>query len=143
MAKKEEHECGCGHEHGHEHSHEDEENVEEQRNMLEQQILQQRLMEMETQLNQIEQKKEELMMVSESISALKGKNNAEIMVPIGMGVLGKAKLLDADEFLVNIGTNIVVKKSADETKRLIDAQIVELDRAKDLFEQELQRILTV
>jgi prefoldin alpha subunit len=142
MAKKEhEHECGCGHEH--EHEHEEDNNMEEQRRMLEQQILQQKLMEIENQLNQVEQKKQELAMVSESISSLGGKTNVEIMVPIGMGVLGKAKLLDSNEFLINIGSNIVVKKSAEETKQLIESQIVELDRAKELFEQELQRILIV
>ncbi|MDD5181612.1 MAG: prefoldin subunit alpha [Candidatus Nanoarchaeia archaeon] len=140
MAKKEhEHKCECGHEHG----HEEDNNMEEQRRMLEQQILQQKLMEIESQLNQVEQKKQELEMVSESISSLDGKTNAEIMVPIGMGVLGKAKLLDSNEFLVNIGSNIVVTKSAEETKKLIEAQISELDRARELFEQELQRILTV
>jgi len=139
MAKKEhEHECECGHEHEHE-----EDDMEGQRRMLEQQILQQKLMEIESQLNQIEQKKQELAMVAESISSLKGKDEAEIMVPIGMGVLGKARLLDSNEFLVNIGSNVVVKKSAEETRQLIEAQISELDRARELFEKELERILTV
>jgi len=140
MAKKKEHECECGHEH--EHSH-DEDEMEGQRRMLEQQILQQKLMEIESQLNQVEQKKQELAMVAESISSLDGKAHAEIMVPIGMGVLGKAMLLDSNEFLVNIGSNIVVKKSAEETKQLIEAQISELDRARELFEKELERILTI
>jgi prefoldin alpha subunit len=139
MAKKEhEHKCECGNEH-----EQEEDDMSEQRAMLEQQILQQRLMEMETQLNQIEQKKEELHMVVDSLNSLKGKDNAEIMVPIGMGVLGKARLLDSNEFLVNIGSNVVVTKGAEETKQLVEAQIAELDKAKELFEKELERILTI
>lgn len=143
---KKEHECGdncdCGHECDDECDCSAQPTEDEQRRYIEQQIMQQQLMEMENQLTQIEAKKQELQIVVDSIDSLDGNENADIMVPLGTGVLVKGKLSDSKQFLVNIGANIVVFKTAKETKELVNSQIKELEKARELFENEIRKVIT-
>lgn len=130
MAKKE-----------HEHDHKKDHNQKEQEMMFAQQLMQQQISEIENQINQIEAKKTDLQVVFDSISDLQKERGSEILVPIGSGVLAKAKLEDEKNFLVNVGANIVVKKTAKETQDAVKQQMDELDKAKDMFMKELEKFM--
>jgi prefoldin alpha subunit len=137
MSKDKKHECDetCDHEHEHKHDKQEEEN------RLMAQLVQQQVAEMEDQVAHIESKKLELQMVIDSINELKDKQRAEMLVPIGSGVLARAELVDTDNFLVNVGANIVVEKSGKEAQDAIKTQLGELDRAKEMFIKELEKMI--
>jgi prefoldin alpha subunit len=128
---KHEHECGpeCKHEH-----------KEEERALMAQ-LMQQQVAEIEEQLAQIDAKKLELQTVLDSINDLKKHTNAEMLVPIGSGVLVKAELKDGEAFLVNVGANIIVEKTAAEAHDAVMVQTGELDRAREMFMKELEKLI--
>jgi len=72
-----------------------------------------------------------------SLDELKGKK--EILANLGRGIFVNCEIKDK-EMLVNIGSNVVLKKSIDETKKIIDKQISELERIKDNLEKEIEKI---
>ena len=103
---------------------------------LQQQIIQQQMMEIENQLNIIESRKVEFEFIKLSLEELKNKKDKELIVPLGSGVLAKAKVDDDKKVLVNIGANIIVEKDIDEAKEIIDCQIEELNKAAKMLQEE-------
>jgi prefoldin alpha subunit len=64
-----------------------------------------------------------------------------MLVPIGSGVLVKAELKDGEAFLVNVGANIIVEKTAAEAHDAVMVQTGELDRAREMFMKELEKLI--
>jgi prefoldin alpha subunit len=131
MSKDSEHK----HEHEHEHEHEEEERA------LMAQLMQQQVAEIEEQVAQIDAKKLELQTVLDSINDLKKHTDADMLVPIGSGVLVKAGLKDGETFLVNVGANIIVEKTSAEAHNAVMVQMGELDRAREMFMKELGKLV--
>lgn len=115
-----------------EHKHEHE---------IEEQIFRQQLSELENQMVALENRKAELEIVKQSISEIKSRKDSEILVPIGAGILINGKIIDEKNLLVNIGANIIVKKTADEAKQLVEEQIKELTKLQDSLRKELERFV--
>ena len=67
------------------------------------------------------------------------KTGKEILTPVGAGIFAKAKLL-SEELVVAIGEKNYIKKSIPETKRLIQEQILKLEKAKESLEEEFEKI---
>lgn len=128
---KHEHECGpeCKHD------------QKEEEQMLMAQLMQQQVAEIEDQIAQIDAKKMELQIVMDSIKDLKERSNSDLLVPIGSGVLAKAELRDGGNFLINVGANVIVEKSAQESRDVVIIQMGELDKARDMFMKELEKLI--
>lgn len=90
--------------------------------MLEQSLAQlnQRKASMENQLN-------EFISLQESLDSLKdSKDNSPMFSPLGSGVFIKSELKDSNNVLVNIGSNIAIERSVEDSKELVEKQITEL-----------------
>jgi prefoldin alpha subunit len=74
----------------------------------------------------LENRRVELLLIKASLEDL--KEGSDLLIPLGVGIYAKAKLSDANEFLVNVGSNVIVKKSLDEVKEMIDKEIKEIEK---------------
>ena len=102
-----------------------------QRKYMEFQYMEQHLGQYQKQLEKIESQFQDVKAVEEGLGDFDKKAEGdEILVPISNGIFAKAKLTDDKSLLVNVGSNIVVQKSVDGTKELLDDQRKEIDKAR-------------
>ena len=78
--------------------------------------LQEKIIEVTNDLKDLNQLNEKL----ENFSTI--NQGDEILVPLGSNIFSKATL-KSNELIVNIGTNVLVNKTVDEVKEVIDKQI--------------------
>ena len=101
------------------------------------QMLEQQIMAIQQQLQAIEQTL--LDMTSLNLGLDEIKKDKEILSPVGAGIFAKAKLI-SEELVVAIGEKNYIKKSIPETKKLIQEQIMKLERVKGSLEGEFEKI---
>jgi len=93
------------------------------------------------QLQQIEMHKMEIISTKEALENIKNsEKNAEMLAPISQGIFVKAKIADTENFIVNVGGNVAVPKTIEETKVLLDKQIREMERAENELGEHLQNL---
>ncbi|MDO8740600.1 MAG: prefoldin subunit alpha [Candidatus Woesearchaeota archaeon] len=66
-----------------------------------------------------------------------GKEN-DLFVPITGGVFAKAKLLDSEDVLVNVGAGVVIKKPIDDVKTLLSDQLGQMNAVQQEMLANLQ-----
>jgi len=110
-------------------------------------MIQEEARKLEEQLNIINQQIREFDLLKESLDNIENVKSEKVLTSLGKGVFVESKI-ESKELLVNIGNNVVLKRSTKETKDIIDKQIRELEKIKIQIEQaigdldlELQRIL--
>ena len=69
------------------------------------------------------------------------KKETEILVPLSSGIFAKGKIQDTSEFLVNVGSNVIVQKDLQSTKKLIQTQISEMRNVQERMIAELQELV--
>ncbi|MEK6835028.1 MAG: prefoldin subunit alpha [Nanoarchaeota archaeon] len=95
---------------------------------LELQVIIQQINQVQQQLSNIQDHVLELNNLKDSVSSLTEiKDNNESFVPVGFNIFTKAKLQNVDELLVNVGSNVFVIKSIDETNSLVNSQISQIE----------------
>lgn len=106
---------------------------------LEFQVLNNTIKQLENQNNVVDSQLMELAVTSQSIDELKNiKKGTEILIPISTGIFAKAELKDNEKFIVNVGSNITLKKDIDSTKKLVQSQIEDLRKLQEDLINELQ-----
>ena len=109
-----------------------------QQKYMQLQMMQQQIKQIQQQIQQFEQQIVELNSLSQSLEDFKGlKPGSETLVPISSGIFAKASLKDNDGLLVNVGANTVVKKSVEETKKLIDNQRIQLEEVRQKIAENI------
>ncbi len=105
-----------------------------QKKYFELQMANNQLKQIEKQLELIEAQVLEALTIINALDELKSsKQGAKSLAPVANGIFVEAKLENIQDLLVNVGGGIVVKKSVDETKSMLQNQVSELRSA----EQEL------
>lgn len=94
---------------------------------------------LQEQLRAVEQAVFDMSVISNGIEELKGKENEEILAPIGRGIFVKAKLL-SEKLTVDVGGHNYIEKTIDETNDLIKDQKNKLDKVKLELEDKLKII---
>ena len=97
------------------------------------------IMQLQSQLDQINHAITDMDSVSNGLEELKGKTGKEIMSPLGQGIYIKSNLV-SEEILVDVGEKTFVKKSIDETKNLISSQKEKLISLRSELESDLRKI---
>jgi len=70
------------------------------------------------------------------------KENDEILIPIGNIMYFKAKIQDPSSFIVNVGADISIIKTPEETVEFIDKNIEMLNNTRQQIEADYQRLLS-
>jgi prefoldin alpha subunit len=119
----------------------DEKQKQMQQKYMEMQMLEQQMQHVQKQLQLLEQQNMELVATREAIdeiaSAPAGK---EILVPISSGIFIKGQLKENKELTVNVGANVAVNKSVDDTKALIEEQIHEVENFRNELSMNMQKL---
>ncbi len=93
-------------------------------------ILQEQAGQIRQQVEFIEQNLQEIENVRQGLKTIEDKESNEMMTHIGRGVFAKTKLLER-EFLVNVGAEVVLKKSLPETLEMLKKQASEMQKVKE------------
>ncbi|MBT4576887.1 prefoldin subunit alpha [Candidatus Woesearchaeota archaeon] len=94
---------------------------------MEFQMLEQSLAHLNQKKASIENQMNEFVSLQESLDSLKNsKDNSPMFSPLGSGVFIKSELKDSKNVLVNIGSNIAIERTVDDSKELVEKQMTEL-----------------
>jgi prefoldin alpha subunit len=70
----------------------------------------------------------------------KAGEGVELFIDIGGGVYGKALLKDTNRFLVNAGSGILIERSLEETIKLIEKRLNDLNGARGSIESQINAL---
>lgn len=70
----------------------------------------------------------------------KAGEGVELFLDIGGGVYGKAVLKDTNRFLVNTGSGILIERSLDETLKMVEKRLSELNNARGSIETQMSSL---
>ncbi len=77
--------------------------------------------------------------LKESLENLqRSKKDSSMYSSLGAGVYVKAELKETEKVLVNIGSNIALERSVEESKKLVDKQVKELMNLQSKLDKELE-----
>lgn len=109
---------------------------------VELQILDQQIKQSQQQIQQFEQQVAELAVTVEALDNLKDiKPGTKLLVPISSGIFVEAELKDNTNLKVNVGANVNVNKTVDQTKQLIEEQLVEIKDYRDQIFMRLHNLV--
>lgn len=109
--------------------------------IIEFQLLSQQIQQGQQQLNLISQQLNEIRALSGNIAGISDvRQNCDMYHNLGVGVYIKSKLEAVKKLLINVGSNVCVQKSPEETIKIISRQIEELENFLQNMERQLQNI---
>ena len=91
------------------------------------------------QLQFINQQIAEFEVLKLSLENLKKSKGKEILADLGKGIFIKSKI-EEEKLFVNVGEGVVVKKTKEETIKIIDKQINQLENLKRDLMKEIEKI---
>ncbi len=97
--------------------------------------------EIEKQLVNLQLRKEELENVRKSLKELKGRKGKEMLFSFYPGVFVRGNLQDDENILVEVGANVVIKKSLEDTEKFFEEKIGEIDRLIAKLNAEYQILI--
>jgi prefoldin alpha subunit len=103
--------------------------MENQNYIIQLSMIQEEGKKLEEQLNIVDSQIKEFYSLKESLDSLKDIKDNKFLSSLGRGVFVESKV-NSNEFFVNVGNNVVLRKSSEETKEIIDKQIKELNNIK-------------
>ncbi len=115
--------------------------MDQQQYFLRMQMLGQEAEKIEQQIQIIEQQIGEMNAVRETLEAIKSGKETEILANLGKGIFAKADLRSKDKNLfVNVGKDVAVKKTPEETLKIIDEQVKRLVEGKADFVDRISEL---
>ena len=113
-----------------------------QKKYMEYQMLDQRIKQMQEQLQMVDQQTMEAMATLQSIDEFsKLQDKSEILVPINNGIFAKATLKKEEKLRVNIGSAVVVDKTVQQTKKLIEKQTEQIAELREKIIENLNQLV--
>ncbi|MFH1399524.1 MAG: prefoldin subunit alpha [Candidatus Woesearchaeota archaeon] len=102
----------------------DEQEEELKEKYYELQMIQEHLKQLQQQAEALDEQYNELGGAFRAIEDIeKSKPGEEILLPISSGIFLKASIKDSKDLLVNVGTNVLVKKDTEKTKEILKDRI--------------------
>lgn len=117
----------------HNHNHED-----MQKRYVELQTIDSQIKQLQQQLMNINQQILELKKVDDDLTEFeKVKEQSKMFFSLGPGIFAEGTITNK-ELMLNVGSNITIRKSVPETKSLITTQISELDSIVEKLQKDMQ-----
>ncbi|MBI2144830.1 prefoldin subunit alpha [Candidatus Woesearchaeota archaeon] len=93
---------------------------------------------LQQQLEAVEEKKQELESAVTSLDELKrAGQNVKMLAPVTDGIFAIATLESGSDLIVNVGSDICVRKTSEEAKQLLQAKLQELTGFQESVLEEL------
>lgn len=113
-----------------------------QRKYLELQVLNQKMQQVQDQIQQLQQQSVEVDRITQSLDEFSQvSSGTEALVPVANGLFAKAKLLDTQNLVVNVGMNTSVQKTIPEVKVLINSQMDEMRKLEEDLTKQLTQLV--
>ena len=110
--------------------------------IIELQYLDATIKQMDSQMIQIEEQINEINNTVASLNDLKDvKEGTEILVPIHTGIFAKAKIEKVEKLRVNVGAGIVAEKSVDDTIKMLQDQVKNVEDYRDQNFLQIQQMV--
>ena len=114
-------------------------NEEVQKQLYQIEIYKQQINRLQEELGKIEILKLEILKSIESMEGL--KQSKEILIPLGGGVFTRVKVQDCENVIVNVGADVFVEKSIEETIRKFKESSKELSNAENKIKEQISKTL--
>ena len=113
--------------------------------------VQKKYLELQILANQINQLQQQILSIQNQFIELKNlktnlekfgelKLNSETYFPFGLNIFAKARITDTQEFLVGVGSNILLPKTLKETTELLEQQVKEVEQILIELETQLNEL---
>ncbi len=114
----------------------------QQQKYLELQTLNQQIQQLHQQSEVLQQQRTELLTLSQSLDELdKVKAQSKMYAPLGGGLYVEGVITETKKILTNVGASVVVPKTIEETKQIIEEQIDDLQNVIEQVENKVQEFM--
>jgi prefoldin alpha subunit len=113
---------------------------EEKMKALNFQLLNQNLMSLKNQLNTIDLQIADLTNLKMGLFELKDIKDTKTFVPFGNGLFLEATLKQPENVLMNVGSNVLVKKNIEATDKILKKQIFDLNSIHSQLNNEIEKM---
>ncbi|MEM2121654.1 MAG: prefoldin subunit alpha [Candidatus Woesearchaeota archaeon] len=108
---------------------------------LEFQIIQQQMLQIQEQIKIFENQERELIIALNAINQLqKIENNTKALIPVVNGIFIEGEIKKPENFIINVGGNIAVKKNKEEAEEIINQNIMEIQKYKEKLVLEFNKL---
>ena len=116
-------------------------NEEIQTKYIELQQIDGQLKQLQQQMQMLDAQMDEIDFLIQSLDDFKNvKEGQEVLAPLASGIFFKTKLQKNDEFLVNVGSGVVTKKSTKEVKEMLDEQRKQMTELQGRFTEDFSTL---
>lgn len=106
------------------------------------QIIAQTLKQVQQQLSLIDQQLSDIERVRDGLADVgKAPAGAKVLVPLSEGIFAHATLAEPGELLVNVGSNVIVKKGIEETRELLAKRKAELAGSREEMNNQMGELM--
>lgn len=113
-----------------------------QQKYLELQTLNQQMQQLHKQSAVLEQQRTELFELSQHLDELdKVKPKSKMYAPLGGGLYVEGVITETKKVLTNVGAGVVVPKTIEETKQIIEEQLDDLQNVIETVEKKVQEFM--
>ncbi len=99
----------------------------------------QELANIQKQLQELSYRIQELDLILDSLKAIKNEDGKdEIIVPIGQGVYIKTKMVNTENILIDVGSNVIIEKDIDSAISYIKERFDEISNYIDRLNKDAQ-----
>lgn len=113
-----------------------------QETIAEFQFLQQRMEALQKNIEQFEMRRNELLIVKNSVESLKDRKDSPLLIPVGSGLFIEGALRNDESVLVEVGANIIARKKWDDAQKLLDVQLGNIDKIENDIQSEISEIVS-
>jgi prefoldin alpha subunit len=115
---------------------------EKTRAYVEYQMITQQLQQFQAKMQEIANQLNEIAVTRNAVEEIPDiQEGTEILAPLAPGIFVKAAIKDNKEFHINVGSSVVVKKSVEETKKLLDEQEAEIKQVEEQLAVQWQTLM--
>lgn len=109
--------------------------------MFEMQIMENKLKQLDQQLNMIEQQITQDQELKENLKEMAKKDKFDLIFPIGGGIFVKGSLEKMDKVIVNVGSGVMVEKKVEEAKEFLIKRRERFLQAKEELGEQVKELI--
>jgi prefoldin alpha subunit len=107
------------------------------------QAMHQHIEQMQENMKTLEKQVAELVYVEQSLDEMQGvQEGTEILVQLASGIFARAELKEPQTLRVNVGANVVVEKTVNQTRKLLTSQVEDLQKVQLDLQGQFTQVLT-
>lgn len=119
-----------------------EEKKELQEKYIQLQLIDNQINQIQKQIQILDNQLIELELVNKSLDDFgKIKTGTEILIPLTSSIYAKAELKNNEDLIINIGSNVVIKKKIPATQKIINNQLSEVKKIKEQMMMDIKKLI--